>query len=84
MGAFRAIQAGNRMFGKDKKNQRDLFESERNFRLLVGGVTDYALYMLDPSGIVTSWNIGAQRIYREAAAIGAALARESVCLVCPA
>jgi PAS domain S-box-containing protein len=62
MGAFRAIQAGNRMFGKDKKNQRDLFESERNFRLLVGGVTDYALYMLDPSGIVTSWNIGGQRI----------------------
>src|ERR1044072_8118822 len=39
------------MFGKDKKNQRDLFESERNFRLLVEGVTDYALYMLDPTEI---------------------------------
>jgi PAS domain S-box-containing protein len=42
--------------------QRDLFESERSFRLLVEGVADYALYMLDPSGIVTSWNIGAERI----------------------
>ena len=50
------------MFGKDKQQQRDLFESERSFRLLVEGVTDYALYMLDPTGIVTSWNIGAQRI----------------------
>ena len=42
--------------------QRDLFESERSFRLLVEGVADYALYMLDPKGMVTSWNIGAQRI----------------------
>jgi PAS domain S-box-containing protein len=50
------------MFGKDKQRQRDLFETERNFRLLVGGVTDYALYMLDPTGIITSWNIGGQRI----------------------
>lgn len=50
------------MFGKDKQNQRDLFESERSFRLLVDCVADYALYMLDPTGIVTSWNIGGQRI----------------------
>jgi PAS domain S-box-containing protein len=42
--------------------QRDLFESERSFRLLVEGVVDYALYMLDPTGVVTSWNIGGQRI----------------------
>src|SRR6202795_3280504 len=50
------------MFEKDKRQQRDLFESERSFRLLVEGVIDYALYMLDPTGIVTSWNIGGQRI----------------------
>src|ERR1041384_5187818 len=31
------------------------------YRLLVEAVTDYAIYMLDPSGIVTSWNPGAQR-----------------------
>jgi PAS domain S-box-containing protein len=42
--------------------QRDLFESERSFRLLVKAVADYALYMLDPSGIITSWNIGGERI----------------------
>src|SRR5882757_71154 len=31
------------------------------YRLLVEAVTDYAIYMLDPTGIVTSWNPGAQR-----------------------
>ena len=39
-----------------------LKESERHFRLLVNGVTDYALYMLDPNGIITNWNAGGQRI----------------------
>jgi PAS domain S-box-containing protein len=60
------------MFTKDQQQQRDLFESERNFRLLVEGVADYALYMLDPSGVVTSWNIGGQRIkgYSPAEIIG--------------
>ena len=47
---------------KKMKQQRDLFDSERSFRLLVEGVADYALYMLDPDGNVTSWNIGGQRI----------------------
>lgn len=37
-------------------------ETERRFRLLVEGVTDYAIYMLDPTGTVTNWNAGAQRI----------------------
>ena len=49
------------MANKNDKQQRDLFESERGFRLLVEGVTDYALYMLDPNGIITSWNVGGQR-----------------------
>ncbi len=39
-----------------------LRESERQFRLLVAGVTDYAIFMLDPNGIITSWNAGAERI----------------------
>jgi PAS domain S-box-containing protein len=42
--------------------QRSLMESERAFRLLVQGVTDYAIYMLDPNGIVSNWNTGAARI----------------------
>jgi len=47
---------------QNTKQQRDLFESERSFRLLVEGVADYALYMLDPTGTITSWNIGGHRI----------------------
>jgi PAS domain S-box-containing protein len=34
---------------------------EGRYRLLVEAVTDYAIYLLDPSGIVTTWNPGAQR-----------------------
>ncbi len=45
-----------------QKAQQALIESERQFRMLVGGVTDYALYMLDPKGYVTSWNAGGQHI----------------------
>jgi PAS domain S-box-containing protein len=39
-----------------------LCDSERHFKLLVQSVTDYAIYMLDPEGIVASWNAGAERI----------------------
>jgi PAS domain S-box-containing protein len=45
-----------------KKLERNLYESERNFRLLVEGITDYAIYMLDPEGHVANWNKGAERI----------------------
>jgi PAS domain S-box-containing protein len=44
---------------------QDRFESsltaDGRYRLLVEAVTDYAIYMLDPDGVVTSWNPGAQR-----------------------
>ena len=47
----------------EEKEVRDtLARSERQFRLLVAGVVDYALFMLCPDGIVTNWNAGAQRI----------------------
>jgi PAS domain S-box-containing protein len=39
-----------------------LHRSEEQFRLLVRGVTDYAIYLLDSTGHVTNWNLGAQRI----------------------
>jgi PAS domain S-box-containing protein len=39
-----------------------LRRSERRFRLLVQGVTDYAIFMLDLQGIVSEWNTGARRI----------------------
>src|SRR5205814_6441383 len=40
----------------------ELRASEEQFRLLVQGVADYAIFMLDPNGFVTNWNAGAARI----------------------
>src|SRR5262245_32326721 len=42
------------------------------FQLLVESVADYAIYMLDPSGIVSTWNLGAERVkgYRAHEIIG--------------
>ena len=40
---------------------RPLMEGENRYRLLIDGITDYAIYMLDPAGYVSSWNPGAQR-----------------------
>jgi PAS domain S-box-containing protein len=45
-----------------KRAQEALRESEEHLRLLVDGVRDYAIFMLDPSGKVASWNQGAERI----------------------
>jgi PAS domain S-box-containing protein len=42
--------------------EKRLRESEEKFRLLVDGVKDYAIFMLDPQGYVVSWNQGAERI----------------------
>jgi PAS domain S-box-containing protein len=55
-----------------RKAQEALHSSEERFRLLVQGVTDYAIYMLSPEGTVTNWNEGARRIkgYEEAEVVG--------------
>ena len=45
-----------------RESEESLKHSQEQFRLLVQGVTDYAIYMLDPNGRVSSWNSGAQRI----------------------
>ena len=45
-----------------KETMEALRRSEEQFRLLIQGVTDYAIYMLSPEGIITNWNAGAQRI----------------------
>lgn len=41
--------------------EEELRASEERFRMLVQSVTDYAIYMLDPEGRVSSWNAGAER-----------------------
>ncbi|HEV8256650.1 MAG TPA: MASE1 domain-containing protein [Casimicrobiaceae bacterium] len=45
------------------RQQEILRQSEERFRLLVDGVKDYAIFMLDSDGNVASWNTGAQTIY---------------------
>lgn len=67
---------GFAMVTRDITDQHDAhlatIESERRFRILVQGVTDYAIFMLDPDGNVTNWNAGAARIkgYTEAEIVG--------------
>ncbi|MBY3038568.1 PAS domain S-box protein [Rhizobium laguerreae] len=52
--------------------EKAIRQSEEQFRRLVQGVSDYAIYMLDPDGNVSSWNFGAERIkgYRPQEIIG--------------
>ena len=52
--------------------EQTIRQSEEQFRRLVQGVSDYAIYMLDPNGNVSSWNFGAERIkgYRPQEIIG--------------
>jgi PAS domain S-box-containing protein len=57
---------------EQKKTEEKLRQSEEQFGILVQGVTDYAIFMLDPTGRVANWNAGAQRIkgYRPEQIIG--------------
>ena len=48
--------------GASGRTREILRQSEERFRLLVEGVKDYAIFMLDPYGCITTWNEGAQRI----------------------
>jgi PAS domain S-box-containing protein len=46
-----------------RETEQKLHDSERRFQLLIGELTEYAIFMLDRTGVVTSWNPGAERIH---------------------
>jgi diguanylate cyclase (GGDEF)-like protein/PAS domain S-box-containing protein len=48
--------------GAARREEQAVRDSERRFSLLVRGVTDYAIYMLDADGKVSNWNAGAERV----------------------
>jgi PAS domain S-box-containing protein len=82
--ALRGPDGSLRGFGKvtrDLTERREaelrLRESEERFRLLLEGVEDYAIFLVDPDGRVASWNSGAQRIfgYRAEEVIGSGMER---------
>src|SRR6266571_314997 len=64
-----------------QKVEQELRESEEQFHLMVEGVQDYAIFMLDPQGRVLTWNKGAERIkgYRAEEIIG----KDVSCFYCP-
>lgn len=49
-------------FGKIIRDLTDHRLQDLRYRLLVEGVQDYAIFSMDPNGVVTSWNVGAERI----------------------
>ncbi|MBV8402225.1 MAG: PAS domain S-box protein, partial [Acetobacteraceae bacterium] len=61
--AFRALseQAAIREAERNRALEK-LRQTQETFRLLVNGVTDYAIFMLDPNGCVSTWNTGAERL----------------------
>ncbi len=60
-----------------KHHEEALRQTEERLRLMIEGVVDYAIYMVDPDGIITSWNVGAERIkgYRREEILGKHVSR---------
>ena len=60
------------MEGRRRVVEEALRESEEQYRMLLDGVQDYAIFMIDPQGQIVSWNAGAERIkgYRADEIIG--------------
>ena len=78
--AFRLVAAQGEVMQARSDNiaeERSTFQSKH--QLLVEAITDYAIYMLDRNGIITSWNAGAERFkgYTEDEIIGEHFSRYS-------
>ncbi len=71
-GTLRGFAKVTRDLTDRREHEEELRRSEERFRLMVEGVRDYAIFMLDPSGHVASWNAGAEQIkgYRADEIIG--------------
>ena len=71
-GTLRGFSKITRDLSERRKQDETLRRSEERFRLLVEGVRDYALFLTDARGFITSWNSGAERTigYRSAEIIG--------------
>jgi PAS domain S-box-containing protein len=61
-GELRGFAKVTRDLTQHREHEEALRQSEERFRLLVEGVKDYAIFMLDPNGVVMTWNAGAERI----------------------
>lgn len=61
-GELRGFAKVTRDLTQRREHEETLRQSEERFRLLVEGVADYAIFMLDPNGYVMTWNAGAERI----------------------
>jgi two-component system cell cycle sensor histidine kinase/response regulator CckA len=71
-GSRRLVHCNIRDTSERAAAEAALRESEERFRLLVDGVRDYAIFMVDKSGMVISWNAGSERLlgYSETDALG--------------
>lgn len=71
-GALLGFSKVTRDLTERRRAEEHVRDSERTLRLLVDSAQDYAIFMLDPHGSITTWNLGAERIkgYTAQEAIG--------------
>jgi PAS domain S-box-containing protein len=71
-GNLRGFAKVTRDLSERREAEERLRQSEEMFRLLVASVQDYAIFLLDPTGHVVTWNLGAERIkqYKASEIIG--------------